>query len=76
MKFGTLGEQNIGVSINGHELFQRHLNSDHIEIEQAFPKDWILEGVNRIDFELPNARMPGNGDRRYLAISFRQLQLR
>ncbi|MGQ9746109.1 MAG: glycosyltransferase, partial [Dissulfurimicrobium sp.] len=72
--FNTLGEQHISVSLNGKLLFDGSVYGENREI--AFQHCDFRKGENKLFFLLPDARQPDNGDKRYLAIAFKELEIK
>ena len=74
LRAGTLGTRRIGVRFNEINLGEQTLRLND--------EDWIIdlngaphyvEGDNELVFELPDARAPGNGDPRHLALWVKQI---
>ena len=74
IRLAPLGTQRTHWHLNGTDLGERRIGG---EVELAFPvKPGLLrEGENVVEIELPDARMPGNGDARTLALAFKSLRL-
>ncbi len=72
---GSLGQQHIIAKLNGTKI---HDGMMEAKLKMKFaPK--LLKGKNQeneLAFELPDARVPGNGDMRRLAIYFSSLVIR
>jgi len=71
--FETFGEQNIIFYFNGIYLYKEKMNGLNIEKRISFNN--ILEGKNSLYFCLPDAKMPGNGDTRKLAIAIKKIMI-
>ncbi len=73
---GTLGEQKITMSINGTGIYSGALEAWDKVLDIPFDKILLKDGTNTLAFELPDARQPGNGDQRILALALRSFQIR
>ncbi|CAJ0891329.1 glycosyltransferase [Ralstonia flatus] len=69
--FDTLGEQHIHAYINGESTFEGVRSGSNIELELSVHN--LRSSSNRLKLVLPNARTPGNGDGRKLALAVRGL---
>lgn len=74
LKFDTLGRQRISIGINGRKMFDGVM--DGLNQELLFQSVDFHEGVNRLAFSLPDARQPGNGDGRKLALAIKEFEIR
>ena len=74
LRLASLGTQRTRWRLNGTDLGERRIGG---EAELVFPvKPGLLrEGENVVEIELPDARLPGNGDARRLALAFKSLEL-
>lgn len=75
LQLGSLGNQQIELLINGRKLSKSTIYQEmqlHIPIESAD----LIEGKNVLEFLLPNARSPGNGDLRTLGILLKSFSIR
>lgn len=76
LEAGSLGSQRVSVRLNGQLLGNYQLDSWHQEIALDFdPAQLNRDRENILEFELPDARAPGNGDDRVLALALRNLTL-
>lgn len=76
LKFGSLGKQRISVLLNGQLLGSYQLDSWRGEIDFSFePAQLNRNGANTLEFKLPDAHRPANGDERVLALALRSLTL-
>ncbi|MGH8601334.1 MAG: beta galactosidase jelly roll domain-containing protein [Gammaproteobacteria bacterium] len=76
LDFGSLGAQRVSLLLNGQPLGDYQLNSWRGRIDFTFdPGQLNREGTNTLEFKLPDAHAPGNGDPRVLAIAMRNLGL-
>lgn len=73
---GTLGEQKITMSINGTEIYSGVVEAWDKTLDVPFDKTLLRDGTNTLAFELPDARQPGNGDQRILALALKSFQIR
>jgi len=73
---GTLGEQKITMSINGAQIYSEVLEGSDKILEVLFNKSLLRDGMNTLAFDLPDARQPGNGDPRILALALKSFQIR
>lgn len=73
---GTLGEQKITMSINGTGIYSGVVEAWDKTLDVPFDKTLLRDGTNTLAFELPDARQPGNGDQRILALALRSFQIR
>jgi hypothetical protein len=72
---GSLDKQYVTIFLNGKKIYSDELNKWDENITIKFPSSWIENGQNAINFYLPNAREPGNGDTRILALALKDLQI-
>ncbi len=76
LEFGSLGSQKVSVLLNGKSLGDYQLDSWHGQIDFNFDAGQLnRNGENVLEFKLPDARAPGNGDERLLALALRNLTL-
>lgn len=76
LEFGSLGNQRISVFLNRELLGDYQFDSWHRQIAFDFdPGKLNRKGANVLEFRLPDARTPGNGDDRMLALALRHLTL-
>lgn len=68
-----LGMQRLIVYINGHKVYTGRLRDDFV---LKFDPVLLSLGINQIDFVLPDARSPSNGDSRQLALLLRSITLK
>jgi hypothetical protein len=61
--------------LNGREFYSAQIDSNDTEISVDLPKDGLQPVRNDLEFVLPDARRPGNGDLRQLALAFRSLRI-
>jgi hypothetical protein len=64
------GEQRIIGHLNGIKVLDSVESGRHIHLR--IPVRNLKSGLNHLDFEFPDARQPGNGDPRRLAIAVRE----
>ena len=69
------GPQRIGISWNGHAIFDQRMQLASEGLKVRFPKEWIQSGYNVLSFDLPDAKMPGNGDLRVLALRLKDIRV-
>ena len=72
---GTLGQQRVEVELNGRKVFCGKLEGWDVSINETFPTPLLKNGTNCLRFILPDARSPGNGDPRVLALALRSVCL-
>ena len=63
------------MSGNGREIFDQRMQLGSEGLKVTFPKDWIQSGYNVLSFDLPDAKLPGNGDLRVLALRLKDLRI-
>lgn len=75
---GTLGKQEITISINGTEIYSGVVDASEGILNVPFDKTLLRDGdgTNTLAFELPDARKPGNADQRILALALKSFQIR
>jgi len=73
LMFDTLGKQRIEIYINNEILYNEIL--DGIKLEAMLSTYSFQPGNNIINFNLPDAKQPDNGDPRTLAIAIRKFML-
>jgi ADP-heptose:LPS heptosyltransferase/glycosyltransferase involved in cell wall biosynthesis len=71
--FNTLGRQRIIARLNGRQVVSATYDGKNIRL--MVPGKYLKVGSNALEFELPDARMPGNGDTRRLAIAVKSLEI-
>jgi len=76
LHIGTLGRQAISVSINGTKIYSDALEAWDKVLEVPFDKGLLRDGANTLAFELPDARQPGNGDPRNLALALKSFRIK
>ncbi len=69
------GPQRIKMSWNGREIFDQRMQLGSEGLKVTFPKDWIQSGYNVLSFDLPDAKLPGNGDVRVLALRLKDIRI-
>ena len=75
IRLGTLGKQDISIYLNGHKIFDKILCTNDTTLRLSIKKGWLdLKNTNKLKFILPNAHLPGNGDKRVLALKFKSLK--
>lgn len=75
----VLGTQRVAVSLNGAAIANISLNesADCCSWSVRFSPDLLrADGLNAFEFDLPDARKPGNGDPRILAVGIHAVQIR
>lgn len=75
----TNGDQRIKIFLNGHKIYSGYFSDLHYsnwDRYLRFSPSFLNEEKNSLVFNLPDARPPGNGDVRLLAIDFKGLKLR
>jgi hypothetical protein len=70
LHLACLGQQRIIGYLNGIKVVDSVESGRHVHLR--IPVRNLENGLNRLEFELPDARQPGNGDPRELAIAVRQ----
>ena len=71
--FDTYGAQRVKVRLNDKLAIETVLDGERTPLH--IPVSNIRPGRNRLDFELPDAKIPGDKDTRTLALAFRSLLL-
>ena len=70
----TLGKQKITILINNNNVGTQIVNSSDIHIAFHFNPNILKKNrINIIEFKLPDAHKPSNGDKRILAIALKSL---
>jgi len=75
MSAGTLGNQRLGIYLNGHKIYGGQLDAWHTVLDIAFDPSLLKAGGNSLRFDLPDARQPGTSDPRVLALALRSFSL-
>ncbi|MDP1931327.1 MAG: hypothetical protein Q8L60_07720 [Gammaproteobacteria bacterium] len=76
LRFATLGEQTVQIFLNDEPLLERRFDgAGEVELRIPVPDSLLQEGENIVRFDLPDARQPGNGDARILAVALRSFSL-
>lgn len=73
LRFDTLGPQRLILSLNGHQIVADDFYGSEINLE--IPVSNLEPGMNILEFLLPHARRPGNGDGRLLGMAVREFRL-
>ena len=73
---GSLEEQRIGIFLNDAKIYGGQMNSRGDTVYISFSPALLQNGLNTIRFDLPDARQPGNGDPRILALALKSFSLR
>jgi ADP-heptose:LPS heptosyltransferase len=71
--FDTLRKQRIVAKFNGVKIFDAVRSGRRLLM--GLPVRNVLMGRNRLEFDLPDATSPGNGDSRQLAVAVRRFKL-
>lgn len=72
-----LGQQRVTVTLNGFILGNYSSQEVRGPISIKFNPNLLeFDGLNTLEFRLPDARMPGNGDVRVLAMALREISFR
>lgn len=71
-----LGTQRLSLSLNGQPFYSGVLADGASQLEVGFPPGLLVEGNNRLTFELPDAHAPGGGDARLLGLALESFVLR
>jgi hypothetical protein len=69
------GEQRIALKLNGKPIHSSRLSGAMESLEMALPTGTLKSGKNILEFELPDARHPGNGDPRILGFALKILKI-
>lgn len=76
LRFTTLGEQTVQISLNDEPLLERRFDgAEEVELRIEVPDSLLQEGENIVQFDLPDARKPDNGDARILAVALKSFSL-
>ena len=71
----SLGKQRVLISLNGKSFYDEVLEGGDMLVEAEFPPALLNEGDNMLEFSLPKARRPRNGDPRMLALALKTLTI-
>jgi glycosyltransferase involved in cell wall biosynthesis len=69
----ALGDQNVTVSVNGERVFNGIVGPSSRRLDLTI--DLLRPGYNVISFDLPDARAPGHGDNRLLALALEYIRI-
>ena len=69
------GLQRMKIAWNGRTLYAAAGELGSQGLSLAVPKDGIQAGYNVLSFDLPDAKMPGNGDLRVLALRLKEIRI-
>ena len=75
LRAGTLGSQRLIVYLNDAEIYSGSHNSGNLELKIPFSAALLEAGRNTLRFELPDAREPGTGDPRILALAIKSFSI-
>jgi hypothetical protein len=74
LNIGTLGEQKITILLNKKLLIDKKFNGSNLNLTLRFNTKYLSKNkINILEFKLPNAHRPNNGDRRVLGIAFKSM---
>ncbi len=69
----TLEEQRVSIFLNRKKCFDAMISGEKIDV--LLKGSSLVVGENRLKFFLPDAKLPGNGDGRKLAVAIREFVL-
>jgi hypothetical protein len=69
------GHQRVNFILNGKSIYKTTLTGAPQEIEIKVPNGAFKTGLNKIDLDLPDAKVPGNGDPRKLGFALQNLKI-
>lgn len=72
LHFGTFGKQKITILLNNEKILVTEAEGD---TEIIFDTSLISSSINHLKLLLPNAKQPNESDKRFLALSFRDLEI-
>ncbi|MBN1595820.1 class I SAM-dependent methyltransferase, partial [candidate division FCPU426 bacterium] len=75
MRAGFYERQRIRIYLNNHKIFSGKYKSWDDRISVRFNPAWLKVGNNNIRFALPDARQPGNGDVRVVALALKSFSI-
>jgi FkbM family methyltransferase len=70
------GIQRINLILNGKSIYKTTLTGAPQEIEIKMPSGAFKIGVNKLELELPDAKVPDNGDSRKLGFALQNIQIK
>ena len=70
-----LGRQRVNLILNGISIYKTTLTGAPQELEIKVPNGAFKTGLNKIDLDLPDAKVPGNGDPRKLGFALQNLKI-
>jgi len=70
-----LGHQRVNLILNDISTYQTTLTGAPQELEIQVPNGAFKTGLNKIDLDLPDAKVPGNGDPRKLSFALQNLKI-
>ena len=73
LRFDTLGPQRLTAKMNGRQVVEETYDGRRIALK--IPVTDLRSGTNSLEFELPDAKVPGNGDTRRLGIAVREIRI-
>jgi hypothetical protein len=77
LHIATLGKQRISILLNKEKIYQNTLDTRDKIINLKFDKNILnSDKINKLIFILPDARLPGNGDTRILAVQFKSIKFK
>lgn len=77
LRFRPLERQRVSIVINQQPvLAEEYSGSNIFEVSITVPAGLLRQGANTLQFELPDARLPGNGDTRELGLALFSLRLK
>jgi FkbM family methyltransferase len=71
----SYGPQRIYVSLNGKSIYKVTLSGAHQQVEIKIPMGVFQNGLNNLEFELPDAKIPDNGDLRRISFALQEITI-
>jgi hypothetical protein len=75
LKGFSYGTQRINFILNGKTIYKTTLTGAPQEIDIKIPSGGFKTGLNKLELELPDAKVPNNGDTRKLGFALQELQI-
>jgi hypothetical protein len=75
LRVGSLGKQRVTMTLNGTKIYSGIISAWDEVLAVPFSSSLLKDGANNLAFRLPDARQPGTGDQKKLAIAIMSLQI-
>jgi hypothetical protein len=74
LKGASWGEQHLSLFLNGKQIYSGKLTGAAQDLIVDIPADLLRKGSNSLKLQMPDAKVPGNGDPRVIGFSLISLK--